>query len=382
MFGALVGGVLVSVLVACLLVRYPSVLARNSQDAPHTGPQKFHVVPTPRVGGIPVLAAAIVVALLVHELDTLTFEFSAMLVCCALFAFAGGLAEDFTKIVSVRLRLLLTFVSAALAFFFLDARITRLDLPGFDWVLGIHFFSFAFTLFAVGGFAHATNIVDGFNGLAGVVSLIFLGAIATVAHIVGDDALAWSALLLCSGIVGFLFLNFPRGLIFLGDGGAYMIGFLIAELAVLVVHRNSEVSPWFALALLSYPVVEVMFSIYRKRVLRGQSPGEPDGLHLHMLVHKRLVRRYPKNGRASADGWANPLTSPFLWVLTLLPALPAVIFWNRTFVLQAIVVGFAAVYVWLYWRIVRFRTPRMLRFRKPALSTGTRADADGRAAEV
>jgi UDP-GlcNAc:undecaprenyl-phosphate/decaprenyl-phosphate GlcNAc-1-phosphate transferase len=301
---------------------------------------------------------------MVAAVDSAVFNLTVVLLLCALLAFAGGLAEDFTKRVRVRLRLVLTFISAALGYFLLDARITQLGLPGFDWALQHTFISFAFTLFAVGGFAQAMNIVDGFNGLAGVVSLIFLAAIAYVARAVGDEALMWSALLLGAAIAGFLVLNYPRGLVFLGDGGAYLIGFLIAELAVLLVHRNTEVSPWFALLVLAYPVVETVFSMYRKRVLRQQSPGEPDGLHLHMLVYKRLVRRYRGYKGGGMDAWANALTSPFLWLLALIAAVPAVVFWNDTAKLQGIAVGFAGLYVWLYWRIVRFRAPSLLALRR------------------
>jgi hypothetical protein len=132
----------------------------------------------------------------------------------------------------------------------------------------------------------------------------------------------------------------------------------------MLVHRNTEVSPWFALTLLSYPVVETMFSMYRKRVLRGQSPGDPDGLHLHMLIHKRLVRRYPAQADARDQVWGNALTSPFLWVLALLGAVPAALFWDRTEVLQGVMLAFVALYVWFYWQIVRFRAPKALGMRR------------------
>lgn len=363
MVSAFVGSALVTCVIAYLIVRYSAIWSRLSNDIPETGPQKFHSRPTPRIGGIPILLGVITGALLLRA-HSPTFELTLILVICGLLAFAGGLAEDFTKRVRVRLRLLLTVISATLGYFLLDARITQLALPGFDWMLQFTIFSLVFTSFAVAGFAQAMNIVDGFNGLAGVVALIFLGAIAYVARTVGDGAVMWSALLLGGAIVGFLMLNYPKGLVFLGDGGAYLIGFLIAELAVLLVHRNTEVSPWFALALLSYPVVEVVFSMYRKRILRGQSPGDPDGLHLHMLIHKRLVRRYFRVDDSGSDIWANSLTSPFLWVLALIPAVPTVVFWHNTTMLQLIVVVFTALYLGLYWQIVRFRTPRLLRLRR------------------
>ena len=359
MASALLGGIAVAAMIGCLIIRFSALHARFSSDAPSVGPQKFHFHPTPRIGGIPVVIGSIVAVLLLRDDSVTAYEFAGVSLLCSAFAFAGGMAEDFTKRVGVRFRLLLTFVSATLGFFFLDARIDGLAVPGLDWALHFTLVAFVFTVFAVGGFAQAMNIVDGFNGLAGVVSLIFLGAIAYVAGQVGDQELMWGSLVLGASILGFLLFNYPRGLIFLGDGGAYLIGFLIAEFAVLLVHRNTEVSPWFALALLSYPIVETLFSIYRKRVLRNQSAGQPDGLHLHMLIHKRCVRRY-RAGSTPSDVWANALTAPFLWILALLGAVPAVLFWDQTAVLEAVVVVFTTIYVWLYWRIIRFRAPKSL----------------------
>ncbi|TAK86048.1 MAG: glycosyl transferase [Betaproteobacteria bacterium] len=368
MTAAVLGGVLAAAVIGYLIIWYTSARgAVSSCDLPESGPQKFHTRPTPRIGGIPVLVGLIGAAVLLRDELPSVFGLIAICLVCSIFAFAGGLAEDFTKQVRVRLRLLLTFASATLGFVFLDARIAQLDIPGIDWALQFTAVSFAFTLFAVGGFAHALNIVDGFNGLAGVVSLIFLAAIGYVAHTVGDMPLMWSCVLLAAAIAGFLIYNFPRGLIFLGDGGAYLLGFLIAEFAVLLVQRNSEVSPWFALTLFSYPVTEVVFSIYRKRILRGQSPGEPDGLHLHMLVHKRLVRRFPLDRDAKSRLTANSLTSPFLWILAALGAAAAALFWEHTSMLQLFALLFVGLYVWLYWRIVRFHTPRALVLRRRRL---------------
>jgi len=352
---ALLGGFAVAAVTAYLIVRFPAPHAQFSTD-PRVGPQKFHVQPTPRIGGVAVLAGAIAAVSALSAAIPEAFELLSALLGCALFAFAGGLAEDLSKRVAARVRLALTFVSAALGYFWLDARVAGLQVAGADAALGVALVCFALTLFAVGGFAHAMNIIDGFNGLAGVVALIYLVAIAGIAAAVGDQPLQWASLALGAAIAGFLAFNYPRGLIFLGDGGAYLIGFLIAELAVLLVQRNSEVSPWFALTLLAYPIVETVFSMYRKRVLCGQSPADPDGLHLHMLIHKRLLRRY----RGSRTVWANALTAPFLWILALLGAVPAMLFWDRTGLLQCVVLGFAATYVWLYWQIVRFRAPRSL----------------------
>ena len=84
--------------------------------------------------------------------------------------------------------------------------------------------------------------------------------------------------------------SFPAGLIFRGDGGAYLLGFVLAELSVLLIERNAAVSPIFALLLCAYPIFETIFTIYRRKVVRGVATAEPDGIHLHTLIHRRIVR--------------------------------------------------------------------------------------------
>lgn len=106
---------------------------------------------------------------------------------------------------------------------------------------------------------------------------------------VGDRALAALLLSTAAATGGVLFWNYPRGMLFAGDGGAYIWGVAIALASVALVQRNPLVSPWFPLLLLIYPVWETVFSIYRKTV-RGISPGVADALHFHQLIYRRIVR--------------------------------------------------------------------------------------------
>ncbi|HET9734046.1 MAG TPA: glycosyltransferase, partial [Burkholderiales bacterium] len=235
----------------------------------------------------------------------------------------------------------------------LDGRITDLDLPGDDHLFKYEIFAFGFTLFAVGGFAHATNIVDGMNGLSGLVGLAILAAIAAVALQVGDTRVLHAALVVGAAVVGFLAWNYPRGAIFAGDGGAYFLGFAIGELAVLLVHRNSEVSPWFALLVLWYPVWETVFSMYRRKVMQRKSTADADGLHLHTLVYRRVVKGHGRRSPVARSA----LTTLFMLAMSLLTVVPAWLFWDETWVLQAYAAAFAAIYLWIYRGIVRFSVP-------------------------
>ena len=339
-------------------------LVRGSRGTPQAlddtwgGLRKVHVVPTPRVGGVAVMAGLLVAVAASCLLNGALSPWSLLLLCGAP-AFIWGLIEDISKRGLVAVRLALTGIAAALGFILLDARITQLHVPGLDQALAIHAFSFAFTIFAVTGVAHSINIVDGLNGLAGVVGLLAAIGIAIVAAIVGDSLVLPAACALAASIGGFLLVNYPRGRIFLGDGGAYLVGLLLAELAVLLVHRNSEVSPWFPLILLAYPVWETIFSMYRRKA-RGQSTGQADALHLHTLFYRRVVRWRGFAGKPSDYVIRNSVASALLWVIPATCLAVALVFWDRSLPLQLAAGVFGISYTLGYRRLVRFRVPRWL----------------------
>lgn len=357
---------LASVIVGALVIRYEHLHAHLSGDHAGSGPQKFHVHPTPRIGGVPILAGLIAggaASVLVH--GWADWHWLGLWLVVLLPAFGGGIAEDLTKRIGPLPRLLLTFVAAALGFWLLDARLFRLDFAPLDAVLaGSIVASLLITVVAAGGVAHAMNIIDGFNGLAGMVAILILGALGYVCFKVQDIALVSVCVALIGATVGFLVWNYPRGMIFAGDGGAYLWGFVIAEVSVLLVARHPEVSPWFPLMLVIYPVWETIFSIYRRKVVRGTSPGMPDGLHFHSLVYRRLVRWMVGTQEAKQIVTRNSMTAPYLWAVCLFSVAPAILWWRNTAYLMASALVFVVAYVWLYRRIVRFRTPRILILRR------------------
>lgn len=362
---------LVSTLVAVLIIRFEH-LHPMSADSDLTGPQKIHTHPVPRIGGLAVMLGFVVSVIFQTGAS---FNHSLWLIVLAsLPAWAFGLLEDVTKKIGVKTRLFATFASALLGYWLLGAYMPRLDVPGLDVVYTSYLIiPVVFTMVTVGGIAHAVNIIDGFNGLAGVVSLLFLAAFSYVAMQLGDTFVLSICIALAGAILGFLVWNFPVAHMFSGDGGAYLIGFLIAEIAVLLCVRHPEVSPWFPLLVVIYPVFEVFFSIYRRRYVRGQSAGLPDALHFHQLIYKRLVRWMVGSKEAKHRAQRNSMTSPYLWGVSLFSVVPAMIFWDKPAILAAFVVVFCVSYVWLYTRIVTFRSPRFLVVRKsyPGISKGT-----------
>jgi UDP-N-acetylmuramyl pentapeptide phosphotransferase/UDP-N-acetylglucosamine-1-phosphate transferase len=359
-----VSGLLIAFIVAALagllLVRSASLHAAHTADRDFSKPQKVHAVPVPRIGGL-----AVVLGLLAwlgwHAWQGASPVMPALLLACAMPAFLAGFVQDCTEAITPRGRLIATAVSAVLAFHFVDAGLRHTTIPGLDWLVGFTLGSLALTVFTVAGIANAINIIDGFNGLASMCVMLMLAAVGYVAFQVGDALIGYMALAAIGAVAGFFLWNYPSGLIFLGDGGAYFLGFLVAELGILLIGRNAEVSPLFPLLVCIYPAFETLFSIYRRGVLRQKPAHMPDGIHLHSLVYRRVMGWAVGDRSAKALTRRNARTSPVLWALCMVSLVPAMLFWDNTAALAGFLAVFALTYIGLYWRIVRFRSPRLLR---------------------
>jgi UDP-GlcNAc:undecaprenyl-phosphate/decaprenyl-phosphate GlcNAc-1-phosphate transferase len=152
------------------------------------------------------------------------------------------------------------------------------------------------------------------------------------------------------------------GYIFLGDGGAYLIGFWIGVLSILLVNRNPQISPWFPILINLYPTTETLFSIYRRKIIRKSSATQPDGLHFHMLIYRRLVKWITTEQPKKIT--RNALTAPYLWAMTLLTLLPALLFWEHSLPLILTSFLFVIFYIYLYMKLVRFQSPKFLILKK------------------
>lgn len=357
----LIFSLLISFFVTLLIVRYAYLHEHLTADSDFSGVQKFHTLAVPRVGGISLLLG-VLIALSIYCLKNIEVGiFGLLLIVSGFPAFLSGLIEDLTKRVGVQVRLIATVASAGLAGYVLNAWLSSVQILGIDnLMLAYPFVAIAITCFAVGGVANAFNIIDGYNGLAAMVAVIILSGITYVAFQVGDTAIMIAALAMIGALMGFLLLNYPRGLIFLGDGGAYFVGFWIAELSVLLTARHPEVSKWFPLLLCFYPIFETLFTIYRRVVLKRIHPGMPDASHLHQLIYMRIVRFSVGGEGGLLTTQRNAMTSPYLWVLAALSVIPAILFWRYHLALKIFAALFAATYIWIYWRIVRFKTPAWL----------------------
>jgi UDP-GlcNAc:undecaprenyl-phosphate GlcNAc-1-phosphate transferase len=349
-----------------ILVRHKA--RQYARAYPSDMEQRFHVGDVPRLGGLAMMMA-FVLALVSAWWVGLWAPLNLGLQPGQLAAYVGflvlpvlvGVYEDLTQRVGVWLRLMVTGAGALLAMLWLDVNITRLGWGPLDalWAQA-PWLGMSLALVAMAGLPHAFNIIDGFNGLAGMVAVVITSALLYLALKFGDRELAAYALCTLGVTLGFLVWNYPRGLIFAGDGGAYFWGLNIAIISIMLVQRHAEVSPWFPMLLLMYPVWETAFSTYRK-LARGLAPGVADSMHLHHVIYKRVVRAVFDPDEAKMLLSRNNRTTPYLVALTLLTVLPALLFWNNTPVLVAFCTLFAVTYVVAYVAIVKFKVPSWIR---------------------
>lgn len=302
---------LTSLTVAVLIVAtksYHRVFSLDEID----GVQKFHTNPTPRIGGLALFSGYFVAWAL---LDGETKSLLAWVGLAGLPVLLLGLAEDISKNISIRARMFATLFAGLIFSFATGYSIKTVYWNWLDVLLALPGFSIAFTAFSIGSASNAVNIIDGFHGLASGTLLIMLSAIGIIAWNVGDTVLFEISLAIIAVIAGFFFVNFPFGRLFLGDGGAYFLGYLVAVLSVMLAERNLAVSPWILPLILSYPLTELVVSISRKIRRKGHHPGKPDNLHLHMLLYRRIKAEFGSNLNEYAT---HALTSASLWLLPIM----------------------------------------------------------------
>lgn len=350
---------LASFIVSSLIVLTQGWHGKHSLDKDVDGVQKFHKTPVPRIGGIALLIGMLSVVLFGAFDSRLggrpeTYE-AWGLILASLPAFLAGIAEDMTKKVSVKVRLFATFASALLACWLMDAWLERLDTWGLDILLQLSpLAAIIITAFAVAGVTNSINIIDGFHGVAGSAIVIMLAGMGFLAWRVDDVYVTNLALLGIGATIGFMLINYPTGRLFMGDGGAYLLGFWLAEVAVLLVIRNPEINAWQVLTICAYPVSEVLYSIYRRKVIRKSSPGAPDRLHLHTLIYRRIVCQViPRN---NAQPWIRNASVACV-VACWIAVLALVTVWIGDTIPSAVTVLVvnSLLYIAVYTRLVRGR---------------------------
>lgn len=213
--------------------------------------------------------------------------------------FMIGLADDLFSLSPVT-RLLLQVTVAGLAWG-VGVQIDFLTIPGLGLVqlnaldiLGIPV-TLPITVIWLVGMANAINWIDGLDGLAAGVSGIAAVVMLIVSLFMNQPAAALIAAALAGGALGFLRYNFNPAQIFMGDGGAYFMGFTLAGVGVIGLVKTTAVTAVTSVLLpyliLAVPILD-MSAVILERLRHGQSPFIADKRHLHhRLLEAGLSQR-------------------------------------------------------------------------------------------
>ena len=303
-------------------------------------PQAFHISPTSVIGGIGIFFSLLIIYL--YFLFFKNIFFFEYLSFCTLFFFLGlvdDLKINFNP--KIRLALMIIFLIVLIKYnnFYLDKTgITILN----SWIENSEIFFLIFIslcfLFVING----ANLIDGYNGLLGLHSLIIIINLFLINYVNENSDLAFLLFLVLLVLINFLIFNFPKAKIFLGDGGAYLLGAFIAVSTIKTSIANPAISPFYFCILLFYLFFEVFFSFFRKLIKEKISPIYPDKKHLHMLLYKFLLKK--NNNKTESNYYVSIIINLFYFILTV----PAILMMNDGMFCKYYSIIFFLIYLFSY----------------------------------
>lgn len=252
---------------------------KNLLDEPNF--RTVHVSLTPRLGGLAIFAGFMSALTIFGDVN---FGIQRILAGCIVLFFIG-LKDDIVSISAFK-KFFIQILATGIVMFMGDIRLTSFHgfLNIYELEPGI---SYGLTFLIVVGVTNAINLIDGLDGLAGTIILIIASTFGIYFFIYGNATYqAYAALAFClaGGMVGFLRYNMHKAIIFMGDTGSLVGGFLIAVLAIQFVEMNVvPSSPSIAIAVMAVPLFDTI-RVFSIRILKGQSPFSPDKNHIHHIL--------------------------------------------------------------------------------------------------
>lgn len=303
--------------------------------------QTMHERPTPRIGGIAIFSALALSTLLAPPAVSEPYR---DLIMAAAILFCVGLLEDIGISISPRNRLVACVLASLTLALILGDWLPRLGIPGVDVYMGHWYVGLPLTLLITAGVANGFNLIDGINGLASITAIAAAVSLALIARQAGYQGMVPLTLMLCAAVFGFLMLNFPFGMIFLGDAGAYTIGYVLAWFGIFVLLNSPEVSPWAILLTILWPLADTLLAIFR-RMRRQQSSMAPDRLHMHQLVMRALEIYAFGRGRRRLT---NPISTAVLTPFVVAPPLVGTLVWDKNLLAFASTIIFLILFLASY----------------------------------
>ena len=308
--------------------------------------QKIHVYDTPRLGGLVIFSALIMLYLAIDYNPLLRQILEHIFIFGGIILF-GTLVEDIFHNTSPLYRFTICFVSIFLFFSLTNYSFPKIDLIFLSQFLQNHVFSLLFYSLATASVVNGFNIIDGTNGLCGSTAFMGFAGVLFMSTISGNFIFSSIAVMYMISILIFMFFNYPRGKIFLGDSGAYFLGFSLSVVVILFFGYEDSYSSWNAILILFYPIIETIFSVIRKTLINKKSPFKPDIDHLHLKVFLLLK----DSGLIKHKVHNNNLVLPFLFIIWGTPFLIMPLIYMHTYLIITFIItmtiGYVVFYRWI-----------------------------------
>ncbi len=279
-------------------------------------PQAFHESATSVAGGIGIFLSFLIVYFYFSLFKNIIFlEY---LTFCTLIFFIGLIDDLKTNVkAKTRLALMIIFLIVSMKYnnFFIEN--TGLEILD-NWIESSKIFSLIFICLCFLFIINGANLIDGYNGLLSIHSLIIFVNLFLINFLSGNNNLANFLFFEIVILAIFLVFNFPKAKVFLGDSGSYFLGTFISISVVQTSIANPTVSPFYFCILLFYLFFEVFFSFFRKLIKEKASPIHPDKKHLHMLLYKILLE---KNNNKLKSNYYVSIIINIIFLLLTIPAI-------------------------------------------------------------
>lgn len=250
----------------------------NIVDVPDE--RKVHLMPMPKTGGISMAIGAFVPMMVWVAKD----DFFSSVVAASIIIVVFGLIDDI-KPMTAGQKILPQIAAALIVIFYGGVRICFLgDLAPDGYVLP-GFLSVPLTLLVILGVTNAINLADGLDGLAGGISMLSFILIVFLAYQSGNMQIALMAVAMVGGIAGFLRYNTHPAILFMGDAGSQLLGFLAVVFSITLAQSNAPYAKILFLTIIGFPILDTL-TVMVERIIKKRSPFSADKNHFH----HRLLR--------------------------------------------------------------------------------------------
>ena len=333
------------VALSCFIVFKTKKLHINYTNNSFDSPQRIHDREIPRIGGLCLVLGMLAQNLFIsYDNSNLFFQ----IFLCTIPAFFSGFLEDVTNKIDPFLRLFACLLTSILFVLLTQTYITTVGMPYVDHYLTLHYIAFLITVLSIVTLTQSINIIDGLNGLAIGTSIIILASILIISKNCGDIVLTQYSILTLGLIIPLFIFNFPNAKIFLGDGGAYFLGTILACYVILLSERNDAVSPFCILLIIIFPVYELIRSLIRRIFNKDNSPFSPDSKHFHSLIFK-----YLKNFSSFNHEVFNPIATIITLILPFSTCILAISLYKNQVLLIYIIIIYI-IFVELMFIMINF----------------------------